>query len=841
MSEVKTKSGLFVPRRFAEDAPRSTADRQAKLEQLQKSIMPRGIGMRVGEELTRYTDLWSGYTQMNPASYNQRISPSESNSLAHNIQYVRDQPLYDLMDEMVNKDLTICMTLQLVAASILERDMTFTTPDADDDDEGAAKMRSETERGLTNTESEFGWEAMLQNGVIGMLMHGFSVHEIIWQIKQGKRVPMAYLMCHPGQFGFDQYGNLLLSTDGGKNYIPVPENKFILMRSPALYSNPFGWPAIYNLRYFYSFAKDVLKSWMDGCDTYGLPVCVVQFEQDISQSEGAEMIMRKLEEALANLKEKTGIILPFGAAIEFMQRGVAGGQLPHAILLDWFERQKVRFLMGSTLMIMEGEHASRAQASTHGAMSQMKLKPLCNLVQGSVSRGAVNPYVVMNYNQPAGTMGFSIDSDDAIDVEQAIAVITAAAENGVPVEQEQFREWTGVNKPREGHDLIQRQSDKIFQYSLMLGVVTVNETRAQMGLKPIEGGDQPIDASRVQSAHATLGAPGSNEPGDPVPKKFTEKKKTFVDPAEHTYANKLEDVAAAAAEENHARLLKAVREAIGKMKTSTSDLDVPMPGIATRIPYLIANVDETSIERALVASRLLALCVSEKLFEDHLLKDFAEVSDLPSDYRDIAQWLLDKDIMTTDDLHLAAVASARAAGSTDVVFFETELRKEVIALKNAINEQVAQRFRDTIAAAVEQNRPMSDFVEATKELVDNDLLPSGMDGYLETVFRTETAGAYAQYREDRMNEPDMADYHWGWEVFNPNDRRSRPSHAKLDGLIIEKDSEEDRALGREPYNYNCRCKRAAVVVGDKSKPGIQPTEGAMQIIQQLTRFGDEEE
>ncbi len=806
---------------------------QEDADEMESQLLPRGRGvdLRDPTAAAQYNAQWSSFLNFNPALYNLRIMPTESNSTAHGILLTRDTQLYDLMDEMVVKDPIIGLALEYVAATLLGKDAHFSTPNAEEDDQAAAKMRIETETALTKTESEFGWEAMLMNSIIGMLQHGFCVHEIIWQYLKGRWVPKAYLMRHPGQFGFDELGNLMYMKDGKELAYPPP-NRFILFRSRGMYGNPFGVPAIFTLKHFYSFARDALKSWMDACDTYGLPVAIAKMEQNPGDQQ--EEIMKSLENALKNLKQKAGVVLPFGAAIDWMTRGAASGQLPHQTLLEYLQREKLRFILGGTLNFMEAEHGSRAQATEHTATTNIKLRPLGRLSSASIQRCAVDPWVLMNLNKPAGTVDWNVDTDDAIDADQLLKVLGAAADYDIDVEQSFFREKFDIFTPRKGKPLLRRKRDEIFQYDLTTGIVTINEARARKGFDPIAGGDVPVPVERLM-----LGQSANPAAAGGAPAKFSEKKKTSAGSIEGKYSAKLDALAEALAEDNHDRLKRAVREAIGKLK-GTTEQTLPVPEIAPQLAFLVPNLSEESIEMCIISTRLLAFTISDIKFDEYLPATFEDFdySQMPADYKEAAKWMIDREIMTTEELEDAARALARANNSTDIAFFETELRKEVVAFKHAANDQIAQRFRDTVAAAVEQGRPMSDFVQALEELVDNDLLPSGMDGYIKTVFRTESNAAYAQQREERMSQPDMAAHHWGYEVFNPNDTRSREGHAAMDGVIYKKGGEADQILGPEPWNYNCRCIRAAIAVGDLENPDMEEDDDAVEKARGVERFGD---
>jgi len=75
---------------------------------------------------------------------------------------------------------------------------------------------------------------------------------------------------------------------------------------------------------------------------------------------------------------------------------------------------------------------------------------------------------------------------------------------------------------------------------------------------------------------------------------------------------------------------------------------------------------------------------------------------------------------------------------------------------------------------------------------------------IETLARTQTKMAYDAGRWQQNQDPVIQEILWGYIYVNPDDDRSRPTHAALDGTTLPK----DHPLWAEiwpPNGYNCRC------------------------------------
>jgi uncharacterized protein with gpF-like domain len=100
------------------------------------------------------------------------------------------------------------------------------------------------------------------------------------------------------------------------------------------------------------------------------------------------------------------------------------------------------------------------------------------------------------------------------------------------------------------------------------------------------------------------------------------------------------------------------------------------------------------------------------------------------------------------------------------------------------------------------------------------------------VQRHDALGAQEQAYFSR---PEVARMILGYIYNNPNDARSRPSHASLVGEFIAADSPELDALGMPPFSFMCRCFLSPVTRRPgRDAPTMSP--GVMSKIRALERF-----
>lgn len=744
------------------------------------------------------------------------MRPKSSESSAHGFIYVSSKEFHDLMDEMVDRDLAIAAAVSMIVAYIETRELILET---DEKDERATKIRDAVREHILKLRGHFGFSQLVSTLVYGAVIHGLSINEIVWELKDGLFVPAAFVQRHPGQFGFDELGEPYILRDVPSGLISArvsdarraEENKFIVMRMNGRYGDPFGESAIFGVRWVYALKKGVLSSWVDFADTYGTPLAVAKIEKG---AQNIEDLQNKIEEAMSDLRVKNGITLPPGVDLNFQARD-GGGQSKdiYDSLTARLERAQVRFILGSTLSTMENEGTgSLAQARVHSATQDTRTRPVASALQDALQDGIINPFVRLNFGDGAPAPRLSVDTETGIDVEQALKIIDSAVNWNIDVTKAQAREWTGIRLPSEGEEILERTSA------------------------------QGIAGDR-------LFPPGDSE-------EFAERKKRGMPDRnqERSFGVILENVALAASEDAASAMGGEVMDALARLGKKTKDKDAPLPAAAAAATAYKPKAKEwPGLRNALIASKALAAAINGKHIMKALPGKFAEspivfadasakaaVDGLPSEFRESAQWMLDRKVMSVAEVRRMAESMALLNTSQTAAFFESELRREILAISAAANTQMIERFQSSLAAAIRDGRSFAQFFEVAEELRSNGSMPIVGDGYIENVFRTETALMYERQREAQLQDPDLVDFYWGDQLFNRNTEGSRETHRAIDGLLLERGSDAyEASRPGPPWSYQCTCTRAPVIVADVRNSGFKESPGALDLVRSIVRFESE--
>lgn len=740
-----------------------------------------------------------------------------SESSARGFLYVCSRDFFDLMDEMMDRDPAIASAIGLVVAFVENREITLEVDD--ENDEAALAVRDAVQRHVLGARGHFGFNQLVATLAAGALSHGLSVSEIIWQLvsEDGRDllVPASFIQRHPGQFGFDEMGRPYTVSGVGKTPTAAPPYKFAIMRMPGKYGDPFGESAIYGIRWYYGFKKSVFASWVEFADTFGTPLAKTEIGREVANQEA---LRDDLEEQFADLRTKNTIIYPEGVKIDFTPRD-GGGQSNaiFAALIQWIERSMVRAILGSTLSTMENEGTgSLAQSKTHADTSEARTRPVARALEDALQRGVVEPFVRLNFGEAAPVPNIRVDTDGSIDTELAIKILDTAVNWDIDIVKTQAREWLGLRQPGEGEETLRRTF------------------------------------SALGSTVSPVNPPPDLPPDDA--QEFAEKRGAPSRTAERDFSITLETAARQAAEEARAELASGVMDALSKLGKKLKDHDGPMPAGAAKLAGYKPKVKEWPMLRtALTVAKALAAGVNAAHLTRALPKIFREdavqfasasaqaaVDGLPSEFRDAAQWMLERKIMTVAEVRRLASALALLSPERTAEFFEAQLRREIFAISAAANEQVAERFNSALAAAVRDGRSFAEFYEVAQSMMEAGSLPLVGDGYIENVFRTETANMYERQRESQLQDPDLDEFYWGDQLFNRNTPGSRETHRAIDGLMLRRGSEAyEASRPGPPWSYQCTCTRAPVIVADVKKAGFSEPDDALALVRSIVRFDSE--
>ena len=282
---------------------------------------------------------------------------------------------------------------------------------------------------------------------------------------------------------------------------------------------------------------------------------------------------------------------------------------------------------------------------------------------------------------------------------------------------------------------------------------------------------------------------------------------------------------------------RALDASIAALDEYATDKELPMSLDAAAYANMRAEADPKIIKRALYAGRAFALRdlmarlgAAELSFEDD------DQAQTPGNYSEALDWM--EEIEIIKPIQKARIVNAVRA--LDPLYDSRVLDQAITGKARMISEMISESANNALESAlkdaVSEGTTLGDFLSKMDRLADSELLPGGTDAYFENVFRTETASAYGAMTREKLSDPDVSDFVWGVELINPDDDRSRESHAAINGLLLKKGSAAFNALPPTPFSYQCRCTAMPVLLGDPGASDLEEPANALELVRAIETF-----
>lgn len=411
-----------------------------------KAVMQRHVMTPVSES-PDFTQDELMYLGINPYEKTMDVYPVTSAAAAHGYLYLQSRALFDLLDEMYDRDTVINGCVELIIAYMLMRPQGLTLSEEDADKPGAKEALDLVQRQLLDN---CNWAYLMWSLAEGLLRHGRSTVEITWRVTpEGYYTPHKYYHCHPGQFTFDRDGNMFIAGNGldGK-HTPLHPLKFITVARPALYDNPWGSSLIYPLRFVYYFKKKAMVFRLRYAENNGEPIYIGKVNHPNDVAPDPDLSQRRLAEGLSSIGRNNFMVLGTGESVEVTNRpmGSSGGTLHSEIGKD-FDNYIILNLLGATLTTGTAANGNRALGEVHDKTMLNRILPPSELLCEVINSQLIDPWCDMNLPPGSPRPYFYIDTEESTDAKEARETLETAVKVGLEVAASEARERLGYREP----------------------------------------------------------------------------------------------------------------------------------------------------------------------------------------------------------------------------------------------------------------------------------------------------------------------------------------------------------------------------------------------------------
>lgn len=622
--------------------------------------------------------------------------------------------------------------------------------------------------------------------------------------------------------GFGNVTGIIGPGEGGGQTWNDPKN-FIVIKNLSV----FGVPSS-DLRPVYRWfvAKDTLmKLWLIGLEKFGTPYMAAKYPI------GADDIREELESQLEKVTGRTYVVVPDGVTIDVTTAFSTAANFEAA--LDRCDRGIMvainhAFLQSQT----SGTTGDRGNSLVQQATAELPIWRLAKVIE-SVLESQVSPDLIHENFANACVPKITLGAVNEAELEKSARLDSALLQNGMDLSmKEAFKRYGRMKAADESDSLIKAKRDaQSPPQQGGGGLGALGGLMGGMGGGGIgEGGGEGPGAGAGEEANSQDDASGSDAFGDD----FSEFDDVFGSGDESQQFSDVSNPKTGVSQDSElaAKLLSRSqdhgRDALYDVTASALERAIAEGGVKgsdlfddeERGRLKDALRDIIGPAELLGRSRILARAKqAEKHYADRQQDDVHRITHTFSDIESpvVRFSSLATDLHVFNDLgagqYIEPMPPAAAVDyftrlvpelGVDPKRFGREMDRQAFTLAVATEETILRKVQDLIAKRLESGEGVSSAAADIDALLDEVGVSPTNPGYAEMVFRTNAMDAYNTGAQRQLSE--SADTFPIWQYSNPDDGRSRPHHADLNGRYFSSQVPFNVIRGTGINDVaNCRC------------------------------------
>ncbi len=386
---------------------------------------------------------------------------------------------FGLYEETLDKDPHLSSVLLQRKSAVLSKQRELVPADETDEAAYAAAFIAAALDQISVGDGDSGFDRDLSE-MLDAITYGISVSELLWGARDlrvllpqsvgqhlkgmetGKSqqrteivpayIPVKLLSRRPSRFGFTTDGELRLRTIRGEPQgQALPPYRFLVFRPYSRYEDFYGVSAL-RVIWWGAFAKlHVQKFWMRYLERHGDPLVIIT-EPERGLTTGERDV---IQAALANLQQETGLTMPAGSKVDFVEAMRQSSTSVYQQFSDWTNLQMSKAIIGQTLTTEAGNRGARSLGEVHAAVAsditEQDARALMALVNGTLI-----PWI-MEYNLPGyPAPRLVINSAVSIDKERDARWVSILQESGFPVSQSWVSRTFSIPPAKSDDDILKR-------------------------------------------------------------------------------------------------------------------------------------------------------------------------------------------------------------------------------------------------------------------------------------------------------------------------------------------------------------------------------------------------
>jgi len=342
----------------------------------------------------------------------------------------------ELYEEMEEKDAHLASTLQTRKVAVQGMNYRIVSYSDDPRDREIADFIDEVIASL-----EFDRIIM---DILDALGKGFSVNEIIWEVKDGRVVVEDIQWITPKRVSFVEDDRPQILDAKGISSIQPPEWKLIFHRCSLRSGSVLRAGLLRTVAWVYLFKNYALKDWNVFNEVYGMPLRVGRYEPTSSPED-----RESLKRAIASLGSDAAAIISKNTEIEFVEaHGRGGGQEnPFIAMAEFCNREMSKAILGQTLTTdVSNATGTYSAARVHHQVRKDIIRSDADNLAASLRMQLFKPLVGFNYGWQDKLPYLEFYFDEEVDLKKTSETYKNLNEMGIKIPLEHIAEVFALPK-----------------------------------------------------------------------------------------------------------------------------------------------------------------------------------------------------------------------------------------------------------------------------------------------------------------------------------------------------------------------------------------------------------
>jgi len=270
--------------------------------------------------------------------------------------------------------------------ALISREWTVEPASEDRRDEAAAEL-------VRDELSRIDFDGLTQH-LLDATLKGYAVVEIIWAIREGRIGVGAVKPRDQSRFRFDaEHHPRLITWENMVAGERLPARKFIVHRFGDKTGDPYGLGLGTRLFWLVFFKRQIQAQWLVHLEKFASPTAIGKYPPGMAKEE-----QDKLLASVTSIAQATGITVPTGTEVDFLEATRAGGD-SYENALRYLDEQISECVLGETLSTNLRGGGSRAAAEVHQDIKEEVIDADADLVSATLRETLVSWLVA--FNMPA--------------------------------------------------------------------------------------------------------------------------------------------------------------------------------------------------------------------------------------------------------------------------------------------------------------------------------------------------------------------------------------------------------------------------------------------------------